>query len=207
MLDQRPDEFDHRNLFLHALLGMVSAARKLDSALERAGDAHRAPVPEDDPWLLCVLGMVAFLVWTYRVAKNLYAFDAPGDAPSLAVGWWFVPFACLWKPYQALVQVWLGSDPVARSAEERAQAPARTPWFFPIWWMMWLLSLLLGRIANVVATDNPASVEDWRTGMVFLVAGLVEDLIALALMLTVVWSLTRRQDLRGTDPMPRATAV
>jgi hypothetical protein len=57
MLDERPDEFDERNLFLQAVLGLVSVSRRLDCALTTTPDAE--PIPSDDPWLICVLGMVA----------------------------------------------------------------------------------------------------------------------------------------------------
>jgi hypothetical protein len=58
VLDDRPDEFDHRNLFFQAVLGAISAFGRLDAALAREFEAG-APVPIDHPWLLCVLGAVA----------------------------------------------------------------------------------------------------------------------------------------------------
>jgi hypothetical protein len=57
MLDERPNEFDQRNLFLQAVLGLVSVSRHLDEALSTSSDDE--PLPLSHPWLLCVLGMVA----------------------------------------------------------------------------------------------------------------------------------------------------
>ncbi|MFT3772740.1 MAG: hypothetical protein QM820_45705 [Minicystis sp.] len=74
MLDERPDEFDHRNLFLHALLGMISAGRRLDAAAAQTSNPEAPPVAEDDPWLLCVLGMIAF---RERLAGHLDRVEAP----------------------------------------------------------------------------------------------------------------------------------
>lgn len=60
MLDSRPDAFDDRNLFFHALLGLAAAGEQLDRALAVAAPDGEATVPPDHPWLLCLLGAVAF---------------------------------------------------------------------------------------------------------------------------------------------------
>jgi hypothetical protein len=72
MLDERPDEFDERNLFFIGLLGLVSALGRLDAALAR--EAPGAAVPSDDPTLLCALGLVAF---RRRLAAHLQRLDEP----------------------------------------------------------------------------------------------------------------------------------
>ena len=86
MLDDRPDEFDRRNLFLQAVLGMVSASRRLDAALARES-GEEAPVALDDPWLLCVLGAVAFREQAMAVLAGAEAapdvLPAPPAPPSL----------------------------------------------------------------------------------------------------------------------------
>ena len=79
MLDARPDEFDHRNLFLHALLGMLSACRRLDAAAQETSDPEEAPVPLDDPFLLGVLGMMSFRT-RLGVALDAVPFRAPEEA-------------------------------------------------------------------------------------------------------------------------------
>jgi hypothetical protein len=63
ILQRRPDDFAHRNLFLQVTLGLVSCARRFDALLE----AHALPgagPPQDDAEpgdpLLFVLGLVAF---------------------------------------------------------------------------------------------------------------------------------------------------
>jgi hypothetical protein len=80
MLDERPDEFDQRNLFLHAVLGMISASSRLDAALAEE-PVTEAPVAPDDPWLLCVLGMVAT---RERVMTILGGLEPAGEARSAA---------------------------------------------------------------------------------------------------------------------------
>lgn len=76
MLDTRPDEFDHRNLFLHALLGLLSACRRLDEAAKARSDEAADPVPPDDPFLLFVLGMMSFRL---RLGEALDAVPPPAE--------------------------------------------------------------------------------------------------------------------------------
>lgn len=85
MLDTRPDEFDHRNLFLHALLGLISAGKKLDAALgSESPEAGLSITPADDndDWLFCVLGMVSF---HQRLHHHLGSVEAPPPSPPPAL--------------------------------------------------------------------------------------------------------------------------
>ena len=81
---------------------------------------------------------VAFLMWIYRATKNL-AVIHPSEqliSPGWSVGWWFIPIAHLWKPYQAMTAIWTGSDPNSSPA----------PRIMLIWWVVWLLSNLIGNM-------------------------------------------------------------
>jgi hypothetical protein len=77
MLDERPDEFDTRNLFFGGLLGLLSALDRLDTILT-AEPSEGAPVPEDDPVLMCALGLVAFRL---RLRQHLQKLEHPDEAP------------------------------------------------------------------------------------------------------------------------------
>src|SRR5688500_18010935 len=53
---------------------------------------------------LFIAVVVFFLIWVYRAFNNLSALK-PGNlefSPGWAVGWWFIPFANLIKPFQAM---------------------------------------------------------------------------------------------------------
>ena len=65
-----------------------------------------------------------FLVWfglSYRNLSFLGARDLV-FTPGRAVGWWFVPLACWWKPYAALVEIWHASDPTAPATTSASPA-------------------------------------------------------------------------------------
>jgi heme/copper-type cytochrome/quinol oxidase subunit 2 len=50
---------------------------------------------------LGIATIVFFLIWEYRAYKNLSALNAQNleHSPGWAVGWWFIPFANLVKPF------------------------------------------------------------------------------------------------------------
>lgn len=79
MLDSRPDTFDERNLFLHALLGMLSACQRLDEAVAVPAPGEEEPAAADDPWLLCVLGAVAFRLRLGAIVRDVLPADGPPD--------------------------------------------------------------------------------------------------------------------------------
>lgn len=47
------------------------------------------------------------LKWSYRSNRNAHVF-AHGleNTPKWAIWWWFIPFACLFKPYAVISEVW-----------------------------------------------------------------------------------------------------
>lgn len=98
-----------------------------------------------------IVGGIIALVWVYRVNCNAHTFvKGLSNTPPWAVGWFFVPIAALWKPYQAMSEAW--------QASERPQRwrTAPTPPYFALWWGVWLASGVLGSISNIAsrATDK-----------------------------------------------------
>ncbi len=57
--------------------------------------------------------------------------------PGWSVGWYFIPVANLWKPYQVMKEIWNVSHKCL------ATGHSVLGW----WWALWLLSNFLGRIA------------------------------------------------------------
>lgn len=84
---------------------------------------------------IILLAGVLVLVWIYRMNKNARALGAEGMkfTPGWAVGWYFIPIANLWKPYQALKEIWQAS---AKPGDWAAQY--RSP-LLPCWWGLWIV--------------------------------------------------------------------
>ena len=82
-------------------------------------------------------------IWIYRASKNA-AFllpDADRITPGWAVGWHFIPIANLWKPYQAMREIYNSSISPQRSLG------TGLPLFFLWWWVTYVMSDLLGIFA------------------------------------------------------------
>ncbi|MDY7095572.1 MAG: DUF4328 domain-containing protein [Acidobacteriota bacterium] len=87
---------------------------------------------------------VVFLRWIYIAKRNARSFH-PGElkyTPGWSVGWFFIPFANLWKPYDALKETFQASDPEYTDNWRAADPPS----LLPFWWALWLLSGLVGQI-------------------------------------------------------------
>ena len=86
---------------------------------------------------------VAILMWIYRANWNARQLGAKGMrfTPGWAVGWFFVPFLNLWKPYEAMKEIWKAS---ANPANWQAES---VPLLLHAWWFLWAGSAVYSQIA------------------------------------------------------------
>jgi hypothetical protein len=129
-----------------------------------------------------IVTAVVFCVWIVRSHKNVWAFGGPQEVtPGWAVGWFFVPIANLWKPYQAMKALWLSSVP------NRSHAP-----LLPIWWTLWLLSNFMGRI-SFKTSMKAETVEELISASQLQLANCALDVPLAALALGIVINISRAQ--------------
>lgn len=80
--------------------------------------------------------IVFFCFWIYRLARNVRALSGRrlSFSAGLAVGYYFIPILSLWKPYQAMKEIWKGSaNPQGRRS---TRASPLVGW----WWTFWILT-------------------------------------------------------------------
>ena len=68
-------------------------------------------------------------------------------SPGWAVGWYFVPFANLVKPYQGMKEAWMASH--FRDNWHGEPTPALLVW----WWGLWLVTNILANISFRIGDD------------------------------------------------------
>jgi hypothetical protein len=152
-------------------------------------------------WLLVFLVTgILWLVWQHRAQSNVRWLTAEGTSftPGWAVGWWFVPFANLVKPFQAVSELWRAS---VGGTSWRDQPSS---WVLGAWWFAWLafnLSGLFGR--NGDATEVDSLITEDQASLVSMGLGVV----AAGLAIWVVSSIVTRQKgaiatAPGTTPPP-----
>ena len=85
-----------------------------------------------------------FATWIVRAHRNLPALGAErlDVRPGWAVGWFFIPFANLWKPFTAMRTLWKASHNGPGWEYEDL------PWWVGAWWVLWLVSGALDRVLS-----------------------------------------------------------
>lgn len=105
--------------------------------------------------------------WIYRANANAHSFsDYMSISPGGAIGWYFVPIANLFKPFQAMKETWLASHYPGNWHSE--PVPSSVNW----WWGLWIVTNILGTLSARMSVSAP------EAGLHFVV---VVDLVAAAL--------------------------
>jgi hypothetical protein len=138
--------------------------------------------------LVLVTACVTSCFWIHRAACNSRALGAKGieDTPGWAVGWFFVPFANLVKPFLAISQIFLSS--IAPSNWQGKPAPP----FLYVWWVTWLLGHFYS-IAVLVSMASPKSIDDVVMKYLFLLGGHVMQISGALMFLAVTVLIGRAQ--------------
>ena len=93
--------------------------------------------------VIYILSGILILRWIFISNHNVRQLGAKDMkfSPGWAVGWYFIPIFWLWKPYQAMKEIWKAS----RNPEswKYAEVSATLPW----WWFFWLINAFLGQQA------------------------------------------------------------
>jgi hypothetical protein len=99
--------------------------------------------------IVVVISGLITLTWMAGATRNTLAVR-PGLAMSQfgAVGWWFVPFASLYKPYQYVRDIWFTARGNIRDVGTSAERP------LGIWWFTFLGGNIVGYLVNRFAPTN-----------------------------------------------------
>ncbi len=167
----------------------VSLANMLAVAAEMTGvvnkDATELTSTESLAGLVQLLSALtlfatAILVamWIYRAHANLRAIGAPDlqFTPGWAVGWYFIPFANLVKPFQAMRELWAQSLAQHDSYGDEADPQLK------IWWGTWIA----GNIASNLGLRLQSSADADTVS-----AGYVVDLASTGALIAASWFLLR----------------
>ncbi len=109
---------------------------------------------------------ITFLKWIYRANTNCHGFRAQGMkfSPGWSIGWYFIPIASLWKPFQAMEEIWKVSiNPLNWQNEQGSPLLA---W----WWVLWLISGFLGQasFSMSMSADTISSLQASTTVSILL---------------------------------------
>jgi hypothetical protein len=148
---------------------------------------------------------VAFLLWFYRVHRNLRGLGAAGleYSSGWAVGGFFVPILNLFRPYQIAREVWKGSDPNADPADPTAWRLAPVSPLLLGWWLAWLGTNIAGNAAFRVSLRAETFTQQAYAELAAMISSAL-SVIAALLAILMVQAIEARQEARHRRLMEEA---
>ncbi|MEZ4268845.1 MAG: DUF4328 domain-containing protein [Myxococcota bacterium] len=141
--------------------------------------------------MLCTYVVVGRFL--YRTSQRLHAVAGASMefTPGWTIGWFFVPVASLFKPYEAVREMWQVSAP---PAEGRLPSATDVPAAFRWWWGLWLVDSVFS-IAVLRSSADSTTIEGLMTTSVL---DGISALLALAAVFPTLW-LVRNLAARTTQ--------
>ncbi len=139
-------------------------------------------------------------IWANKTCKNAWLINSRDGATAIyrgrdsytsawTVGWYFVPVASLWKPYQAMA--WI------RDASQKPLGLTMGK-LLGLWWGFWILSAVTSVVTQWVFSDA-RSTEEIGMGYRLYIAMSPFGLAGTVFAILVVHRLTKIQKIRATD--------
>lgn len=190
-----------------SLLGRVVRGESVSDFAANANDLGQMFIGLGGAALLIVTSIV-FLFWLHRAAERTRELGAQGlrFSPGWAVGYYFIPFFNLVRPYQAMKEIWQASDPAAGIGTDehgRAVVTNGLAWhasggssLLRAWWGLFLVSGFVDRMSfkATMAAELPA--EMLRADAIYLGAAVL-SLVAAWVTLTLIREINQRQRQRA----------
>ncbi len=152
--------------------------------------------------LIHLVTAVAFLKWIYRANVNARGFGATGMTftPGWAVGYYFIPILNLWKPYQAMKEIWQASEnPILWRS-------IKPPALLGRWWSLWILSCILGNAALRASFRANAPTELAVSEVISILSDVVDIPLCLVAM-RLVREVFRMQSHRAEQGAPSVCSL
>lgn len=95
-----------------------------------------------------IASAVTYLMWMHRAYRNLPSLGQHKlkMTPGWAVGYWFIPIINLFRPYQAMADIWKGSCPEGIIPGSKSSPPSTVN----IWWMGYIILGVVNIFGNII---------------------------------------------------------
>jgi hypothetical protein len=168
---------------------MLEATGTLDMAVDLGPLALAAMLIYLAFTLLFVASVVVVALWIHRAHANLR--DAGVDGleftPGWAVGWYFIPFANLIKPFQAMRELWNASHGEHDSFGGAAPAEVKA------WWAAWIVGNILSNVGTRILLMGEGGPSSLTVGNTIGAAGTAVTIVAAVLLVRLIEGVTRAQ--------------
>lgn len=152
-------------------------------------------------FLACV---ILFCMTVNRFNKNARALGSKGleYTPGWAVGWFFIPIANLFKPYQAVKEIYQASDPrVGEYDWRQSLILAPLGW----WWAAWIIGNIVDNIEMRIAWRQIPVPAELSVGIsiVSLVLTVAAGILAILVMRAILARQEEKAAAQSSKPAAR----
>lgn len=132
---------------------------------------------------------LSFVAWQSRTVDNIPALGlgAPVQTPRWSIGWWFVPIANLFKPYQSVLDF---ARRLARQGIDRRGLVLS-------WWLLFIGYDLVSAIYGYIPTETP---DEWLLSGVAGIASSLLGIVAAFFAIRMIRTVQRDADSVAAAP-------
>jgi Domain of unknown function (DUF4328) len=140
--------------------------------------------------VVSITTIILWCMWVHRAARNIVesGLTAFSFTPAWAVGWYFIPIATWFKPFQAMREIWNGS--VGDMGDLTLPQPLLTKW-----WASWLVSSILSNISFRI-TMQAETAEALYAATAIGAAASVASFVAIPAAIKMLAAITEGQKFR-----------
>lgn len=134
-----------------------------------------------------ILSVIFVAMWIHRAHANLHesGVEMLNFTPGWAVGWYFIPIMNLFKPFQAMRELWTESRGVADSYASEA------PGSLGLWWGAWIAGNILGNVSTRMSMMGDGS--NLQVGLVLALASSVCTITSAVILRNIIREITEAQ--------------
>ena len=125
-------------IYLIGEIILINAITQVNLDYDKVEGAENLQALIGIPFIIIeVIGFIFGGMWIYRMNYNARCLGAiqMRFTPGWSVGWYFIPLALLWKPYQAMKEIYLKTY----NLNTKVSQINNTPIFFAFWWTCWII--------------------------------------------------------------------
>ena len=184
LVDRNPDADEDELLELFQAEGALVTEEEIE-----ANDNH-ATIVGLSFLAVFITFFITYLVWKYRVYKNLYPLESQQIrfSPAGAVGWYFCPILQIWRPCQVMNDIWLGSNPGGIGNIPRAASG-----FVLLWWIAWLTDGIISQVSFRMMPKEDATIKALIDSTWLNVYANIAGIASLLLTIVIIWLVSKRQ--------------
>lgn len=139
---------------------------------------------------------IVFMLWFCTAYTNLRQLGIEGQtySPGWAIGYFFIPFLNLVRPYEIAQEIWKGSDPTPQHPEDDQEWKRRPrAGVILAWWLLWLLSNVVNNIQIRVFEASSHRSAEIDVGFTLGIIAHLLSFVAGLLLIRIIGEIVRRQ--------------